>query len=189
VGAFDQTHTVKLSTVYEVPFGKGKRWLSHGIASRIIGGWRLSAIQAYNTGFPIGVTSNGTLPIFNGTNRPLVTTYDWRAPIAGSDFDPNRDKYLDASVFPVQPTGILGNAPRKNSKVRVFPTLNENVSLAKTFSIKERFRVDFRAEAFNVFNRVVFGSPQSSLNSNTFGVISSQANSARQMQGGLKLYW
>ena len=46
--------------------------------------------------------------------------------------------------------------------------------------------MDFRAEAFNVFNRVVFGGPQTSLNSNTFGVISSQANSPRQMQGGIK---
>jgi hypothetical protein len=190
VGAFDQTHTVKLSTVFDVPFGKGKRWLAKGgLASHVVGGWRLSAIQAYNTGFPIGVTSNGTLPIFNGANRPLVTTYDWRAPVSGSSFDPNKDKYLDASVFPVQPVGILGNSPRKNSKVRVFPTLNENVSLAKTFSVTERLRVDVRAEAFNVFNRVVFGGPQTSLNSSTFGVISSQANSPRQMQGGLKLYW
>ena len=49
--------------------------------------------------------------------------------------------------------------------------------------------MDIRAEAFNVFNRVVFGAPQLSLNSNTFGVISSQSNSPRQMQGGLKLYW
>jgi hypothetical protein len=73
--------------------------------------------------------------------------------------------------------------------VRVFPNLNENLSLAKTFSVTERFRVDFRAEAFNVFNRVVFGGPQTSLNSTTFGVITSQANSPRQMQGGLKLYW
>jgi hypothetical protein len=70
-----------------------------------------------------------------------------------------------------------------------FPGYNENVSLAKTFSVKEHFRIDVRAEAFNGFNRVVFGATQTSLNSNTFGVISSQANSQRQMQGGLKLYW
>uniref|UniRef100_Q01ZH1 TonB-dependent transporter Oar-like beta-barrel domain-containing protein n=1 Tax=Solibacter usitatus (strain Ellin6076) TaxID=234267 RepID=Q01ZH1_SOLUE len=190
VGAFDQTHTVKLSTVYELPFGRGKRWLAKGgVTNAVLGGWRLSGIQTYNSGFPIGVTSNGTLPIFNGTNRPLVTTYDWRAPISGSSFDPNKDKYLDPTVFPVQPVGILGNSPRKNSTVRVFPNKNENVSLAKTFSVTERFRIDFRAEAFNVFNRVVFGGPQTSLNSSTFGVISSQANSPRQMQGGLKLYW
>jgi hypothetical protein len=39
-----------------------------------VGGWRLSAIQIYNSGTPIGVTANGSLPIFNGTNRPWVTT-------------------------------------------------------------------------------------------------------------------
>jgi hypothetical protein len=67
--------------------------------------------------------------------------------------------------------------------------LNENLSLAKIFRVTERMRVDFRAEAFNVSNRVVFGGPQTSLNSSTFGAISSQANSPRQMQGGFKVYW
>jgi len=189
VGAFDQTHTVKLNTVFELPFGKGRHWLAKGgFASHLAGGWRLSAAQSYNTGFPIGVTANGTLPIFNGTNRPNVTTYNWLASYSGS-FDPNKDKYLDPSVFPAQPVGILGNAPRKNSEVRVFPNLNENVSLAKTINVTERIHLDFRAEAFNLFNRVVFGAPVTSLNSTTFGVISSQANSPRQMQGGLKAYW
>jgi len=190
VGAFDQTHTVKLSTVYDLPFGRGKRWLSSGgIAGKLVGGWRLSGIQVYSSGTPIGVTANASLPIFNGANRPWITTYDWRAPIAGDSFDPNKDRYLAASAFPTQPVGVLGNAPRRNPGVRVFPGLNENVSLAKTFSVNERFRIDLRAEAFNVFNRVVFGGPQTSLNSNTFGVVSSQANAPRQMQGGLKLYW
>jgi hypothetical protein len=154
-----------------------------------VGGWRLSAIQIYNSGLPIGVTSNGSLPIFNGANRPWVTTYDWRASIAGDSFDPNKDKYLASSAFPTQPTGILGNAPRRNPFLRNFPGYNENVSLAKTFAFRERLRMDFRAEAFNIFNRVVFGGPQTNLNSATFGVISSQSNAARQMQGGLKLYW
>jgi hypothetical protein len=63
------------------------------------------------------------------------------------------------------------------------------VSLAKTFNITERFRLDFRAEAFNVFNRVVFGSPQTNLNNATFGTITSQNNTPRQLQGALKLYW
>jgi hypothetical protein len=160
-----------------------------GFTDYLLGGWRLAGIQTYNTGFPIGVTANGTLPIFNGSNRPVVSTYDWRAPISGSSFDPAKDKYLDASAFPAQPVGVLGNAPRKNSQVRVFPTLNENVSLAKTFNITERFHIDLRGEAFNVFNRVTFGSPQTNLNNATFGTISSQANAPRQLQGGLKIYW
>ncbi len=49
--------------------------------------------------------------------------------------------------------------------------------------------LDFRLEAFNLLNRTVFGSPDSNLNSKPFGVVDSQASSARQMQIALKLYW
>jgi hypothetical protein len=189
VGSFDQTHTVHLNTVYNLPVGKGHHWLSGGgFGNRLIGGWRVSSVQTYNSGTPIGVTRNANLPIFNTANRPLCTTYDWRTPITGA-FDPNKDTFLNAAAFPAQPVGALGDCPRLNSQVRNFSTLNENVSLAKTFSVSERFRLDFRAEAFNIFNRVQFGGPSSNLNSSSFGIVSSQANSPRQLQGALKLYW
>ncbi|MGH9663987.1 MAG: TonB-dependent receptor domain-containing protein, partial [Bryobacteraceae bacterium] len=66
IGHYDQTHVVKLSTVYELPFGSGKRWLTHGIANQVLGGWHLSANQIYASGYPIAVTRNNPLPIFNG---------------------------------------------------------------------------------------------------------------------------
>jgi len=131
---------------------------------------------------------NAPLPIFNTANRPYVTSYDWKTSYTGS-FDPNKETYLNAAVFPKQPVGVLGNSPRLNSQVRNFASLNENVSLAKTFRLKERLRLDFRAEAFNIFNRVQFGGPTTNLNSASFGIVSSQANTPRQLQGGLKLYW
>jgi hypothetical protein len=65
-------------------------------------------IQTYNTGCPIGVTSNSPLPIFNGANRPVVTTYDWRAPVSGDSFDPAKDKHLNAAAFPAQPSECWG---------------------------------------------------------------------------------
>jgi hypothetical protein len=73
--------------------------------------------------------------------------------------------------------------------VRSFPSLNENISLAKKFAINERASVDFRWEAFNLFNRVRFGSGGTNLDSPTFGVVTSQSNDPRRMQLGLKLYW
>ena len=188
IGAFDQTHVVKLNTLYELPFGKGKRWLNGGIANQVLGGWRVSAIQTYNSGFPIGVTRNATLPIFNGSNRPYITSYDWRTQYSGA-FDPAKDTYLNAAAFPAQPTGILGNATRLNPLVRSFPGLNENVSLGKAFNLTERMRLDFRAEAFNLLNRVVFSNPNTNLNSTSFGIVTGQSNSARQMQFALKLYF
>jgi hypothetical protein len=148
----------------------------------------VSAIQVYNSGFPEAVTRNAPLPIFNGINRPYITTYNWQSTWTGA-FDPAVDKYLDASAFPAQPNYLLGNATRYNPKVRGFPGLNENVSLGKTFPLTERFRLDFRAEAFNIFNRVVFDDPNTNLSSTSFGLVTKQANSPRQMQLALKLYW
>ena len=142
----------------------------------------------YGSGYPVMVTSNGVLNIFNYTNRPnVVAGVDWRAPMAGSSFDPAVDKYLNAAAF-VQPVGALGNSPRTNGDVRLPWNKAENISLAKTFKIANT-RLDFRIEAFNLFNRIVWGTPNSNFSSSTFGVVSSQANSPRRMQLGLKLYW
>jgi hypothetical protein len=191
IGRFDQTHVWKFNTVYELPFGKGRRWLTQGIGNQVLGGWRVSAVQVYSSGFPIGVTRNAPLPIFNGTNRPVITSYDWKTSWSG-DFDPNAGRYLNAAAFPAQPANLLGNATRFNPLVRAFPSFNENVSLGKSFLFTERFRLDFRAEAFNLFNRVVFAAPSGNglnLNNTAFGTVTSTANSPRQMQLALKLYW
>jgi hypothetical protein len=188
IGAYDQTHVAKFNTIYELPFGRGRRWLTHGFAEYALGGWRLSAIQIYSTGFPIAVTRNAPLAIYNGVNRPVITTYNWESTWSGS-FDPAKDLFLNAAAFPAQPNYLLGNATRFNPLVRAFPNLNENVSMGKSFNFTERLRLDFRAEAFNLFNRTVFGTPVTNLNSTSFGLVTTQANTARQMQLALKVYW
>ena len=188
VGRLDQTHIIKINSVFELPFGEGRRWLTTGIANQVVGGWRIAVIQAYSSGLPIGVTTNAPLNIFNGTNRPNVTGADWRAPIAGDEFNPAVDRFLDRAAF-VQPVGQLGNAPRINPDVRRFWNLTENVSLAKSVKLTQTFDMDIRVEAFNIFNRVIWGAPNTSFNDPNFGVISSQANTPRQMQFGLKFYW
>ena len=88
----------------------------------------------------------------------------------------------------MQPTDSLGNALRNNGDVRRPWNLNENISVAKTFKGRG-VSFDVRVEAFNLFNRVVWGAPNTNFSSNAFGQISSQANTPRQMQIGLKLYW
>ncbi|MGH9720459.1 MAG: TonB-dependent receptor domain-containing protein, partial [Bryobacteraceae bacterium] len=190
IGQYDLTHAVKMSTIFELPFGKGRKWLNTGgLVNAILGGWRLGGIQTYFSGNPIALTRNNPFPIFNGTTRPTVTSYDnWRAPLKGDDFDPGVDRFLDRSVFPAQPSAF-GNVTRYNPNVRSFPNFNENVSLGKSFAFGESRRVDFRWEAFNLLNRVRFGTGSASLDSQTFGVVNTQANDARQMQVALKIYW
>ena len=190
IGRLDQPHVIKLNTVYELPWGPGRRWLnSGGITSHVLGGWRIAAVQFYSSGLPIRVTTSAApLPIFNGTNRPNVTGADWRAPFAGEEFDPLVDRYLNRAAFSA-PVGTLGNAPRVNGDVRRPWNMNENVSLAKTIGMSGSARLDVRIEAFNIFNRTVWGEPEQNFNSANFGLITATANAPRQMQLGLKFYW
>lgn len=190
IGQYDQTHVVKFSTLYNLPFGKGERWLTSGFLSHILGGWRLAGIQVYSSGTPIALQRNNPLPIFNYSTRPVVDSYDnWRAPIAGAEFDPAVDRFLKpANQFPSQPATGFGTVTRYNPKVRSFWGQTENVSMAKTFRITEGIRIDLRGEAFNVFNRVIFGTGNTNLNAGTFGQVNSSSD-PRQMQVGLKLYW
>ena len=190
IGQFDQAHQLKFSTLYDLPFGKGQRWLNTGFLNQVLGGWRVAAIQVYSSGNPIALGRNNPLPLFNEGTRPYVTSYDdWRAPVGSGGFDPGRDRFLkDRSAFPAQPNDF-GNVTRYNPKVRAFPNLNENISIAKTFRVGELVRIDLRGEAFNLFNRTVFGTGSTSLDSATLGLVTNQVNTPRQMQAGLKVYW
>ena len=194
IAAFDQTHQVKLSYVYDLPFGKGKALLNHGVASALFGGWRVAGIQQYVSGTPISVGTTVSFPIFNGTNRATVPTYDgWRAPTKGGKFDPNADTFLQpASFFGAQPTTGFGNETRFNPKMRGWPGFNENFSLARGINLHgEHKRIDFRWEAFNLLNRTQFGplSNGSVIQNPNFGLWRVQANTQRRMQISLKLYW
>ncbi len=191
LGQYDRTHSFKFSTHYNLPFGKGKKWLGQGFLSHVVGGWRVAAIQVYNSGTPIALGRNNPLPIFNEGTRPIIDSYEgWRAPIAGDKFDPNVDLFLKpANQFPVQLAHLFGNATRYNPKVRAFWGRSENISLAKTFRLGESLRMDLRGEAFNLFNRTIFGTGSTNLNAGTYGRVSNQVNDPRQMQVGLKIYW
>jgi len=196
IGLFDITHNVKFSAVFDLPFGKGKALLnSGGPLNWVVGGWRVSGIAVYSSGQPRAITTTNGLPLFSGVNRPIINTYDnWRPATVGGEFDPAVDRTIQpASFFPAQPANTIGNMTRFNPKFRDFANLNENISFAKAFPIKEQIRVDFRLEMFNALNRVRFGLGSLGLQSNTFGVLSrtagDQANSPRQMQMALKLYF
>jgi len=72
---------------------------------------------------------------------------------------------------------------------RAFWNKSENVTLSKTFTVKEKLRIDLRGEAFNLFNRTIFGTGSVNLDSATYGTVTNQVIDPRQMQVALKLYW
>jgi len=192
--------------VYSLPIGPGHRWLKKGLVSQAIGGWRIGAVQRYTSGVPMAFSGQYGFPSGTIGNRPTISSYDdWRAPTVGDKFDPYVDRYFKSTstasfngdiatvtsqgYFPFQPRDRIGNMTRNNPKMRNFPLFNEDVSLAKSFtvSVEKRRTIDLRFEAFNVLNRTQFGTPNTNLSDTAnWGLVRSHANSPRRMQFALK---
>jgi hypothetical protein len=190
IGGYDQTHNFKVSYVWELPFGRGRHWLSSGLASRLAGGWRFSGIQTVQSGLPLSLTNNNTYNIFNGRNPATVSTYDgWETQLNNPNWFGNDRFFQSPSYFGPQPANQLGNATRYNPKARTRPAFGNNISLAKSIALREPMHIDFRAEAFNLFNTPRFGSGSTNLSDPNFGVVRTQINPPRQLQLALKLYF
>jgi hypothetical protein len=189
----DLTHNFKLAWVYELPFGKNRRYLTSGVASALLGDWRVSAIQNYSSGFPIALATTVSFPIFAGSNRPTVPSNSGWGCSATSNFDPSVDTFFKPeSFFGPQSTTTFGNAPRYNGACRQFPIYNENLSLNRKIRLTEKLNLDFRMEGYNIFNRVRFGTGSTTLQSATFGKLTSNNdifNAPRQVQFAMRLNW
>ncbi|MDQ6760328.1 MAG: carboxypeptidase regulatory-like domain-containing protein, partial [Acidobacteriota bacterium] len=186
IATTDVPHIFGLSYSYDLPFGKGRRWINtRGFADAVLGGWVLTGIHQYSTGVPIVLTANNTLPLFTGVLRPDVVSGVARRTDV-ENFDPNRDRWINPAAFKVPATLQFGTAARSYTDLRNPSYRNENFGLLKKFHVSERMTLTARAEAFNALNHVVFGAPQSNVSNGQFGRITSQANTPRQGQVALR---
>ena len=183
LAVFDVPHNVVIAWTYALPFGDGKRFMSKpGRAIDLIaGGWQFTAIQRYASGTPLGISGGGTIPLFNSGNRPNRVAGVQAIKSTGG-FDPATSLYLNAAAFTQPAAYTFGTAAPNYGDIRAFGTVNEDVSLHKSFRFFEGHQLQFRVEAFNLFNRVVFGSPDSNTLSPNFGKIASTLNSPRSVQ-------
>ncbi len=178
---FDRRHTFVQSYIYELPFGKGKRWLNSGPAAYIIGGWQLNGLLTLMSGSPLNFSStaannapgNSQTPNINGEFRVLGGVND--------------TPWFDRSVFSAPATNTFGNVGRNAASGPNF--YNLDASLFKTFAVRERYRLEFRAEAFALPNSPGWqlNNPNTNVNdANNFGYVRG-AGGNRSMQLGLKL--
>jgi len=177
----DQTHTLVTSFIYELPFGTGKPYLSSGLIANLLGNWRVSGSLRYFSGRPLGIASSQALPLFGGGNRPNRVEGAAMQPSL-RNFDPARVRWLNRDAFAEPAPFTFGSLGRTLPNVRGPAFLNENLGLAKEFKFKERHVFEMRATALNAFNRTVFGNPTTAIANPNFGLISSQANLARQLE-------
>ncbi|MGI8784637.1 MAG: TonB-dependent receptor domain-containing protein [Acidobacteriota bacterium] len=184
----DLSHRLVMSYIYELPFGQGRRFGGNGseLVEALLGGWQINGITTFQSGTPLAISATNSAGIFsqairannNGTSGRLTTPVHTRL-----------NAYFDKSVFSQPLNFTFGNMSTRLSDIRNDGVRNFDLSLFKEFAATERMKVQFRAEALNAFNTPRFGSPNTSVTSSSFGVITSQANSPRQIQLGLKLLW
>ncbi len=180
---YDQRHRAVISYGYELPFGRGRRWMDQGgAANALIGGWQLQGIFTMLSGAPF--TPNGPSVCDCGSYIPQRVNV--LRPDYGRLDNPTPNRWFDASAYVLPPRGFQGNAGRNlidGPGNRTF-----DFAALKDFRIAETAKVQFRAEFFNIANHPNFGFPDTNISNGSVGVISS-ANDGRSIQFGLKLNW
>jgi hypothetical protein len=180
---FDARHRFVTSFVYELPWGRGRRWLSavHPILDHVLGGWQVTGILTLQSGRPFTVITTRDISNTGGANRPFVVG-DPRVK------KPTPDRWFNTDAFSdVLPPGVFayGNAGRN---ILIADGINNlDLGLFKNFRLGEERQLQFRAEFFNVANHANFGIPDRNRASSAFGRVNATTTLNRQIQFGLKL--
>ena len=209
VSSQDTPHNLRMSYVYELPFGQGKKWLSSAskLTNLLVGNWRVSAIHTYVSGTPMTFRSSqlmygatGVEPVTDGgavagTNSTRASFAYPAVPLLNPDWSPDPAKawsvpYLNKAAFRRPNNMEYGDTPRYLSFLRGPWTVNEDFSLLKNFNIDEHRYLELRASGSNGLNRHWLPGPNTSIESSNFGMITqAQGNSPREIQFGLKFYF
>lgn len=197
LSSFDVRHRWVLGGVYELPVGKGRFLnVNHAVANGFIGGWQLSANTTIQSGVPqtLNIGMNNA-----GTNNPLPDRPSFSG--IGTGYAANRtpSRWFDPASFIVAPQGSFGNVGRNTMLTPHLQTIDMAVHKQFRMGYKEGHMLQFRLEAFNVFNHPVWGAPNGNILAGPvfpgaaanaahqgFGVISTTAVPMRQLQLGLK---
>jgi hypothetical protein len=192
---YDLTHTLSFNAVYEIPVGKGKRFSTKSTAlDYVVGNWQVNNIFSVRSGTPYNVYYGAS--DLAGTGNVSWAQYE-RANLVG---DPNQGScpgggkvgsvscYFNTSAFAVPAQGTFGTSGR--DAFRSAPYWDVDLSIFRQFPLGESRRFEFRAEAFNLFNNVVFDKPGNDIsNASSFGKVTKVApgTTARQLQIGAKI--
>jgi hypothetical protein len=190
LSSFDTHQRLVISYVVDLPVGKGHKFLSgvHGISDKLVSGWGINGVSTFQEGYPLGLTATPNLTGFNTGLRPNVIA-GCPKNLSGSASS-RLHGWFNTACFTVPGAFTFGGEGRTDPVLRGPGINNFDFSVFKKTQIKERFNLEFRAEVFNLFNRVQFASPNTvdtTAANSTFGWITSQLNTPRLIQLSLRL--
>jgi len=189
----DIPHVLTVTFVYQLPFGKGKRFSnSNAIVNAAAGGWTLGGTLRYERGRPLSIYySNNPYGgvLFNTGYQPdRVPSVSGYGNTDNGNTAVNGTKYLLASAFTTPAPGSLGNEGRVDSVLRGWANYNEDLSLYKDFGfINERLKWRVGGNSHNLFNRHQWCDPDTNLSDSQFGTTGGQCNTPRAFQLYMKL--
>ncbi len=180
---FNRAQLFVFSTTYQLPFGKGKRYLSgaNGITRAALGNWNIGGIVTLDSGRPFSIVAGGDIANVGGGSQ--------RAEVIGnptSGFNQSRLEWFNTAAFTLPTVYTFGNEGRNN--LTGPPQKNFDFITYKDFPFLERMNLQLRAEFFNILNHTNFGLPNNNVQGGTaFGTITSTATAPREIQFALKL--
>jgi trimeric autotransporter adhesin len=183
----DVPHRIVLSPMIQLPFGRGRKWATNGMADHIIGGWDLSVVATYESGFPVNVVQlTDNTGSFSGTQRPNWTG---SSPATDGSAIDRLDNYIDAAAYSLAPAFTFGTGPRTDARVRTPFRTNYDVAVSKNIRIFGGLNADVRAEVLNATNSPKFVGPETRVGTAQFGKITQQAGLMRITQLMLRIKW
>jgi len=180
VSGFDLTHLLVCSFVYELPIGRGKSIEpSNSILRHLAENWQVNGILTLHSGTPYDVIYQGDLA---NTGNTFV-----RANLVGNPTlnNPTPAEWINKSAFAIPTPFTFGNLGRNSLRSDWFRNLD--CSIFRRFPLGEETALEFRLEAFNALNDVVFAAPGNVINGPNFGLVTSAANKPRELQLAVKL--
>ena len=168
---------------YEFPFGKGKA-LAHslpGFFNILVSGWQVNGITTFQSGMPLKIAMSTNTIGFNAQQRPNDNGQSALLPSGQR----TQNEWFNTSVFSLPPSYTFGNTGPYSPDLRGPNTNSWNASFFKNTAFREHYRLQFRAEFYDLLNHPVWAAPGTTLNTSTFGV-AAQKNGNRSGQLGLK---
>ena len=187
LAGYDIPQTLIFSYVYDLPMGKGHSFLGSlpAVADKLVSGWGINGITTFQAGAPLSFNAalNNTNS-FGGTPRPNVTAGCEKS-IDGTA-QSRLSKWYNTACFSAPPAFSFGSESRTDPNLRAAGVNNFDFAAFKNTTFHERFGLQFRAEVFNLFNRVQFSAPNTTVGASTFGLVTGQTNNARLVQLALR---
>jgi hypothetical protein len=190
LASFDTPDRLVVSYVTDIPVGKGRKFLanSNALVNAAVGGWGVLGVTTIQSGFPLHFSTNtNNSNSLGGGQRPNVVA-GCNSSISGSATS-RLNEWFNTACFTQPAAFTFGDESRVDSNLRSAGIANWDFSAFKSFPIsrEDRVRLQFRAEFFNIFNRVQFNTPGQGFGASNFGVVSGQQNTPRLVQLALRL--